>query len=204
MDVTAYVQSLGIGHDGGRRSWRRFQVTQDQVDLGGELFRDYCASCHGPDGKSGYAPELNNPEFLAAASDGFLVATIARGRESTPMRPFGPGHSGLAPLSHQELVALVGFIRSGIRRPGAGSGAPPRTKTHPSSKRRRTDGRSESKHQPQGLPRALRRDRGGVHAHHPVPRRVRGGEEVSGGARAGVCPRSCRRSARTAASAAAR
>ena len=35
----------------------------------------------------------NNPEFLEAASDGFLVATIARGREGTPMRAFGPGTS---------------------------------------------------------------------------------------------------------------
>ena len=45
---------------------------------------------------SGYAPELNNPEFLDAASDGFLLATIARGRKrARRCAPFGAGAAGM-------------------------------------------------------------------------------------------------------------
>jgi hypothetical protein len=39
----------------------------------------------------GYAPSINNPDFLRAAGDSFLLATIAVGRPGTPMRPFGKG-----------------------------------------------------------------------------------------------------------------
>ncbi len=112
MDVAAYVRTLAERKPAGRAGWRHFPSTADQVALGAELFAQNCASCHGPDGKSGYAPALNNPEFLQAASDGFLIATIARGRKGTPMRPFGPGPASLAVLDHAELRAIVGFLRS--------------------------------------------------------------------------------------------
>jgi mono/diheme cytochrome c family protein len=79
---------------------------------GRQLYAYFCASCHGETGKEGYAPALNNPEFLAAATDGFLAATIARGRQNTPMRAFGPGSSGMATLTSAEIRNIVGFIRS--------------------------------------------------------------------------------------------
>jgi cbb3-type cytochrome c oxidase subunit III len=112
MDVAAYVRTLPRASDGGREAWRSFKVTDDQITVGSELFVGFCASCHGENGKGGYAPELNNPEFLRAASDGLLMATIARGRRTTPMRAFGPGPSGLAVLTHAEIRDLVGYIRS--------------------------------------------------------------------------------------------
>jgi mono/diheme cytochrome c family protein len=126
MDIAAYVRTLAERKPEGRAGWRRFPSTADQVAFGAELYALNCASCHGADGKSGYAPALNNPEFLHAASDGFLIATIARGRKGTPMRAFGPGPASLAMLDHAELRAILGFLRSwetpeagqeGIRRP---------------------------------------------------------------------------------------
>ena len=123
MDVAAYVRTLSgraqEDHLAGRASWRRFASTDDQIAVGRELYRFNCVSCHGEEGRGGYAPELNNPEFLAAASDGFLVATIARGRKETPMRPFGFGPASLAQLDHAELRAIVGYLRSWER--GAGT-----------------------------------------------------------------------------------
>ncbi len=112
MDVAAYVRTLAWERPEGRAGWRRYETTLDRVAIGAELFASNCASCHGPDGRGGYAPELNNPEFLAAASDGFLVATIARGRKGTPMRPFGFGPASLVNLDHEDLRALIGYMRS--------------------------------------------------------------------------------------------
>jgi cbb3-type cytochrome c oxidase subunit III len=112
MDVAAYVRTLGSELPEGRAGWRRYDSTADQVAVGEKFFAHYCAACHGVDGTGGYAPELNCPEFLTAASDGLLVATIARGRRGTPMRPFGPGPASLANLSHEEIRAIVAYIRS--------------------------------------------------------------------------------------------
>ena len=64
------------------------------------------------DGAEYFAPALNNPEFLDAASDGFLQATIARGRGRTPMRPFGEGSGGIAALSESQISDIVSHIRT--------------------------------------------------------------------------------------------
>ncbi len=102
--------------------WRTPRSLAEQsapaIEAGRTLFAQLCSSCHGPNGKGSqdgedyFAPALNNPEFLAAASDGFLVATIARGRQGTPMRAFGAGAGGLASLRAEEIADIVSFIRS--------------------------------------------------------------------------------------------
>ena len=80
-------------------------------DRGGHLYKQFCAGCHGSDGKGGFAPELNNPGFLRAATDGYLQATIVRGRRGTAMRPFGHGRHGLADLTQRQINDIVSFIR---------------------------------------------------------------------------------------------
>jgi cytochrome c oxidase cbb3-type subunit 3 len=89
--------------------------------LGAELFAVHCAGCHGADGEGGQGtgvtlsrprdlpivpPALNNPGFLAAASDQMIRATIETGREGTPMPGFGER------LSAAEIGAVTRFIRS--------------------------------------------------------------------------------------------
>ncbi|MFQ5490253.1 MAG: c-type cytochrome [Phycisphaerae bacterium] len=78
---------------------------------GGVLFESNCAGCHGTEGKGSWAPELNNDGFLAAATDGFLQATIIRGRHGTAMRPFGKGGQGLVDLTPQDVDDVVAYIR---------------------------------------------------------------------------------------------
>ncbi len=86
--------------------------------LGERKFVQYCAACHGPDGRGGQAgaeffgPSLNNQEFLSAASDAFLLATIARGRSGTPMHQFGRGAGGIAFLDPQDISDIAYYIRS--------------------------------------------------------------------------------------------
>jgi cytochrome c oxidase cbb3-type subunit 3 len=71
----------------------------------------FCAGCHGENGKGGFAPELNNPGFLRAATAGYLQATIIRGRRGTAMRAFGLTGHGLAHLSQSEINDIVAYIR---------------------------------------------------------------------------------------------
>jgi mono/diheme cytochrome c family protein len=103
-------------------TWRKPRVMAEMseraIQAGGESFTQYCSSCHGTrgrgvlDGADYFAPSLNNPEFLEAASDGFLLATIARGRSGTPMRPFGLGSGGIASLPSDHISDIVSFIRT--------------------------------------------------------------------------------------------
>ena len=65
------------------------------VARGKDLYETNCVFCHQADaiGKAGFAPSLTNPEFLASASDEFLLGTIRDGRLGTGMPPFA--HLGL-------------------------------------------------------------------------------------------------------------
>ena len=108
QDVVAYIRQWeeeptpGIPH----------RYVQGDANRGLEAYGSFCVGCHGAEGRGGYAPELNNQGFLTAATDGFLQATIVRGRQGTPMRPFGIGAQGVAELSTQTINDLVVYLRS--------------------------------------------------------------------------------------------
>jgi len=93
----------------------RFVVPWD-LARGNQLFASNCAGCHGMEGKGAWAPELNNEGFLSAATDGFLQATIIRGRTGTAMRAFGQGANGLVDLSPSDVDDIVAYMRHWSRR----------------------------------------------------------------------------------------
>ena len=115
--VVAYVRSFEE-----KKMTLRRQVDRSPSSIaeGEILWGTYCAPCHGSDGRGprnnrgidGYAPSINNPEFLRATDDGFLLATISLGRPGTPMRPFARGAGGIADLSADEIRKIVAFIGS--------------------------------------------------------------------------------------------
>lgn len=87
---------------------------------GGKLYAKHCAACHGASGEGGHgtgvtlsrprnapilAPALNNPGFLAAASDRLIKTTLMHGREGTPMRSFLK--QGLRERDINDIVAHV-------------------------------------------------------------------------------------------------
>ena len=89
---------------------------------GATLFATHCAQCHGEDGKGGtgtgvtfsrkrelpiIAPALNNPGFLASATDIMIRDTLIYGRDGTPMTS-----SLVTGLSEQDIDDLVSYIRS--------------------------------------------------------------------------------------------
>jgi mono/diheme cytochrome c family protein len=79
---------------------------------GGQLYRELCAECHGETGEGKKAPALNNQEFLGAATNGYLLATITLGRRDTPMPSWGTGSPQHRRLSAGERKDIAAFIRS--------------------------------------------------------------------------------------------
>ena len=117
IDVAAFVRSWQRDPP---RVTRYVDRTESAAREGSTLFAGHCAGCHGGRGEgsaaakgpNGYAPSLNSPEFLKAADDNFLLATIAMGRPNTAMRPFGQGVGGVSDLSPAEIRKIVAYIRS--------------------------------------------------------------------------------------------
>ena len=76
------------------------------------LYQDYCGLCHGVSGE-GYdadrANALNNPEFLASASDTFLVESTRLGRPGTSMSAWSV--DALGPLDDAQIDAIVARMR---------------------------------------------------------------------------------------------
>jgi mono/diheme cytochrome c family protein len=82
---------------------------------GAEVFGHQCARCHGARGEGVEAPALANPAFQAAATDGYLTATILRGRGTTKMPHFGTpaaDHPLLIPAAVADVVAFVRTLAS--------------------------------------------------------------------------------------------
>ena len=107
-DLIAYLRWEG-GREGDAPKGRR---VQGDVRLGRESYDQFCSGCHGSEGRGESAPALANPQFLAAATDGYLQATIARGRRGTPMRAWAHGGYGFAEVSPEEINDMVAYIRS--------------------------------------------------------------------------------------------
>lgn len=68
------------------------------------VYKDRCSGCHGLEGEGRSAVSLNNPLFLATASDAFIRHAIELGRPNTTMPAFG---STLEPRVIDDLTALV-------------------------------------------------------------------------------------------------
>jgi cytochrome c oxidase cbb3-type subunit 3 len=94
---------------------------------GEKLYAKYCTACHGEHGEGGHgtgvtfsrprdlpvlAPALNNPGFLASASDAMIKTTLMRGREGTPM----PSFPKLG-LKESDIDDMVAYLRTLERKP---------------------------------------------------------------------------------------
>ncbi|WJW75583.1 c-type cytochrome [Thiohalobacter sp. IOR34] len=124
-EVNAIITYIRSWLDVPRPAFSEARVEGD-VEHGRVLFAERCAACHGSNGEGGtgtgvtfsrprdlpiIAPALNNPGFLAAASDLMIKATLMRGRAGTPMVSFL--EQGLSESDIDDLVAFIrGFEKS--------------------------------------------------------------------------------------------
>lgn len=95
------------------RSWQQQESIADLARTvlgdpvsGRAVYNDFCVSCHGDEGQGVSAVSLNNPEFLAVASDGQIRFAISDGRSGTPMGAFKDL------LKEDAIDDLVALIRS--------------------------------------------------------------------------------------------
>ena len=126
QEVTAIVNHIrsfsNVTHPEDNRTPIKGNVT-----LGKKVFAQNCASCHGKQGEGGkgtgvtfsrprnqaiIAPALNNPGFLAAASDEMIKHTLIKGRKGTPMTSFLKRG-----LSEQDLNNVINYIREFEKQP---------------------------------------------------------------------------------------
>ena len=86
---------------------RYIELTPEKIAAGKAKFAA-CGGCHGADasGKVGVAPRIASESFLAAASDEYLVATIAKGRAGTTMIPWEGS------MKKDEIESVVAYLRS--------------------------------------------------------------------------------------------
>jgi mono/diheme cytochrome c family protein len=107
-DIIAYMRQTAVnGRD------YIYQGSNPGKAAGGRLlFKDHCSKCHGNNGEGTNAPALNNQEFLSAATNGYLMATITVGREGTKMPAWGYGSDQYIRLTSAQRMDLAAFIRS--------------------------------------------------------------------------------------------
>ncbi len=101
-----------------------------QAEVGGEIYQNYCASCHGEEGKGfgELVPPLAGADFLAQNQDK-LPCIILYGIEgpievngityNQPMAGLGFDELGLARLSHSQIQQLINFIQNSWGNKGA-------------------------------------------------------------------------------------
>jgi cytochrome c oxidase cbb3-type subunit III len=75
---------------------------------GSLVFKRHCQSCHGTSREPGKAPQLHNPEFLAAASPAFMRHAIVHGRPPTKMPAF---EKRLSATQIDDVVAWLASLR---------------------------------------------------------------------------------------------
>jgi mono/diheme cytochrome c family protein len=79
---------------------------------GKRLFQKQCSKCHGNSGEGKNAPALNNQEFLNAASNGFMTATLVLGRAGTDMPVWSKSSEKNPALTPDQINNLVSYIRT--------------------------------------------------------------------------------------------
>lgn len=92
----------------------RYRELHPPARAGAELYRDYCAGCHGEgtetvihDTLRAALPSIRNADFLAVATTEFLVQSIERGRPGTYMPAWGASGGG---LTREEVRALADYL----------------------------------------------------------------------------------------------
>ena len=82
------------------------------ASAGKRTFEAICAGCHGPQGKGGEGPALNNKVLLAAATDAYLAETISRGRRGTAMSGFLEPSPVRPALTRGDVESVVTYLRT--------------------------------------------------------------------------------------------
>ena len=107
--LVAHLRELGGGVKPAVEDGAKFSRNPE---TGRDLYAANCSGCHGAKGEGGKGPALNNQEFLAIATDRYLVETIGRGRKDTAMAGFESPSPVRRALAKDEIESVAEFIRA--------------------------------------------------------------------------------------------
>jgi cytochrome c oxidase cbb3-type subunit 3/ubiquinol-cytochrome c reductase cytochrome c subunit len=99
------------------------QVRPDKILDFDSLYNDNCAGCHGANGLNGPAIAMNNPEYMAIASDEQIRNVTANGQTGTLMPAFAQSAGGL--LTDAQIGVIVSGMRERWGKPMPGLNPPP-------------------------------------------------------------------------------
>jgi cytochrome c oxidase cbb3-type subunit 3 len=89
-------------------------LSRPDVVNGRHIYDTVCAGCHGAKGEGKVGPALANPGFQQAATPAFVAATVARGREGTPMPAFSRNSASYPRLTDADAADVAVFVTTGL------------------------------------------------------------------------------------------
>jgi len=122
--ITGLLFLLGCDRLPGKPTAADVELEPRQVRNFDVLFGQNCSGCHGKDGKGNGALALNNPTYLAIASDDVLRRVTSKGVSGTLMPAFLKSAGGT--LTDEQVEILVREMRARWSKPGdLANAAPP-------------------------------------------------------------------------------
>jgi len=119
--IVSGIRSRWGGHDAADRlNPPSYTATSSgDAERGGLVYKTYCESCHGGDGRGGsHASAITNDSFLALVSDQGLRSIVISGRPELGA-PDWRGNVPGTPMSEQEVTDVVAWLASHrVRTPG--------------------------------------------------------------------------------------
>ncbi len=94
-----------------RRERTQDAMREENIAIGGAMFAQHCAACHGDNASGGRGfPTLGSKEFLASVSDKQLQWLISGGVPGSAMTAYDMDLGG--PFTAQEILRIVTYLRS--------------------------------------------------------------------------------------------
>lgn len=122
--VIGLLSCLGCGRLPGKPTDADIELQPGQIRDFAVLFGQNCSGCHGTDGRGNGTLALNNPTYLAIASDDVLRRATSYGISGTLMPAFLKSAGGT--LTDEQVQILVREMRARWSKPEAvGNATPP-------------------------------------------------------------------------------
>ncbi|MEA3461668.1 MAG: c-type cytochrome, partial [Bacteroidota bacterium] len=104
------------------KSWRTNRVSTGSIELpeadleqGALRYHFLCSRCHGEFGEGETGPAIINRDFLEAADNNLLYATIALGRSHTAMFGWSTDLYNQEKLDRQDISNIIGHMRFSVQ-----------------------------------------------------------------------------------------